>query len=71
MVVTARENLTIAFEGCHRSSIKNKTLILKKLIPLNMLHVNNILTAFIYYNILQINFYFFVLGNNAIKRSSQ
>lgn len=40
MVVTARENLTVAFEGCHRSSIKNKTLILKKLIPLNMLHVN-------------------------------
>lgn len=34
----ARENLTIAFEGCHRHSIKNKTLILKKLIPLNMLH---------------------------------
>lgn len=52
MVVTARENLTIAFEGCHRSSIKNKTLILKKLIPLNMLHVNTILTAFKYYNIL-------------------
>lgn len=48
MGVTARENLTIAFEGCHRSSIKNKTLILKKLIPLNMLHVNTILTAFKY-----------------------
>jgi len=40
MVVTARKNLTVAFEGCHRSSIKNKTLILKKLIPLKMLQVN-------------------------------
>lgn len=40
MIFPARENLTIAFEGCHRHSIKNKTLILKKLIPLNMLHVN-------------------------------
>lgn len=40
MGFTARENLTVAFEGCHRSSMKNKKLILKKLIPLNMLRVN-------------------------------
>jgi len=33
----ARDNLTIAFEGCHKNSIKNKKLILTKLIPLNML----------------------------------
>jgi len=39
-VIAARDNLTIAFEGCHRNSIKNKKLILKKLIPLNMLQVN-------------------------------
>lgn len=43
MVITARENLLIAFEGCHKSSIKNKKLILKKLIPLNMLQVNKYL----------------------------
>ncbi|VVC44904.1 Proteasome component (PCI) domain [Cinara cedri] len=33
----ARENLIIAFERCYRKSIKNKKLILQKLIPLNML----------------------------------
>ncbi|XP_050429892.1 PCI domain-containing protein 2 [Adelges cooleyi] len=33
----ARENLTLAFESCHKCSVKNKKLILKKLIPLNML----------------------------------
>lgn len=39
-MIIARENLTIAFEGCHKNSTKNKKLILKKLIPLNMLQVN-------------------------------
>lgn len=40
LVITARENLIVAFRGCHKSSIKNKKLILKKLIPLNMLQVS-------------------------------
>lgn len=39
VVITARENLTTAFQGCHRNSTKNKKLILRKLIPLNMLQV--------------------------------
>ncbi|XP_050531620.1 PCI domain-containing protein 2 [Daktulosphaira vitifoliae] len=33
----ARDYLTKSFQGCYKCSIKNKRLILKKLIPLNML----------------------------------